>query len=86
MPAEPGYTGRYRTVVLRTGDASLRTIATALVFATGCGLEEAYVESWEVRHLGRCDAFFGSDVECCAVAAILAMFGFATEVRPEWER
>ncbi|GIV02597.1 MAG: hypothetical protein KatS3mg015_1427 [Fimbriimonadales bacterium] len=86
MPAAPGYTGRFRTVVLQTGGVSLRTTATALIFATGCGLEDAYIGSWEVGHLGRCDAFFGSQVECCAVASILSIFGLKTEVRPEWEQ
>ena len=48
--------------------------------ATGCPLEEAEMETWEVHHLGRSLVHHGARPECERVAAVIRTIGIRVTV------
>ncbi len=48
--------------------------------ATGCSLEEAEMETWEVHHLGRSVVHHGERAECDRAAAVIATIGIRVAV------
>jgi ATP-dependent Clp protease adapter protein ClpS len=50
--------------------------------ATGCGLEEAQMETWEVHFTGRSVVHHGDHAECERAAAIIATIGIRVAVEP----
>ena len=48
--------------------------------ATGCSLEEATMETWEVHHLGKSVVHHGTRAECDRAAAIIATIGIEVAV------
>lgn len=55
-------------------------VITILMIATGCNAEEAYIEAWEIDHLGRSVVHLASEEECQRVAEIIATIGIQVEV------
>ncbi|MFN8140031.1 MAG: ATP-dependent Clp protease adaptor ClpS [Fimbriimonadales bacterium] len=51
-----------------------------LQVATGCTPEEAYIETWEVDHLGKCVVHKSSQAECDRVAKVIATIGIQVSV------
>jgi ATP-dependent Clp protease adapter protein ClpS len=49
--------------------------------ATGCTLEEAELETWEVHHLGRSIVHHADEVECTRVAGVIGTIGIQVEAR-----
>lgn len=54
-----------------------------LMAATGCTIEEAAIETWEIDHLGKSVVHFGYADECRTVAAVISTIGIRVEVREE---
>jgi len=54
-----------------------------LMRATGCDLHEAYIETWEIDHLGKSVVHHAGQRECERVAGIIATIGIRVEVREE---
>ncbi len=50
-------------------------VITILMIATGCDSEEAYVEAWEIDHLGQSVVHCASQEECLRVRDIIATIG-----------
>ena len=50
--------------------------------ATGCSLEEAEMETWEVHFTGRSVVHHGDQAECERAAAIIATIGIRVAVEP----
>lgn len=48
--------------------------------ATGCSLEEAEMETWEVHHLGRSVVHYGDQAECDRAAGIISTIGIQVKV------
>ncbi len=48
--------------------------------ATGCSMDEAYIETWEIDNLGQSVVHHGSEKECEKVASIIATIGIRVEV------
>jgi ATP-dependent Clp protease adapter protein ClpS len=48
--------------------------------ATGCSLEEAEMETWEVHHLGRSVVHHGDQAECERAASVIATIGIQVKV------
>ena len=48
--------------------------------ATGCSLEEAQMETWEVHHLGRSLVHHGDREECRRVADVIQTIGIRVTV------
>lgn len=54
-----------------------------LIAATGCTIDEAAIETWEIDHLGKSVVHFGHASECEAVAAVISTIGIRVEVLEE---
>jgi len=54
-----------------------------LIVATGCNYEEAYLEAWEVDHLGRSVVHHGRECDCRRASEIIAKIGIKVEVNQE---
>ena len=48
--------------------------------ATGCALEEAELETWEVHHLGKSVVHHADKLECERVAAVIRRIGIEVAV------
>lgn len=55
-------------------------VVTVLQRATGCTLEEAEIETWEVDNLGKSVVHHGSREECERAAGIIRTIGIRVEV------
>jgi hypothetical protein len=58
-------------------------VMTVLIYATGCSAEEAYIEAWEIDHLGKSVVHHADEMDCQRVAAIIAQIGIRVEVTQE---
>lgn len=58
-------------------------VMMVLMMATNCDEHEAYIETWEVDHLGKSTVHYGSEEECFSAASIIATIGIQVEVRCE---
>src|SRR5579859_6234581 len=54
-----------------------------LIQATGCTLEEAEIETWEVDHLGQSTVHHGGQEECERAAGVIRTIGIQVEVKEE---
>lgn len=54
-----------------------------LMKATGCTRHEAYIEAWEVDHLGKSVVHHGGREECDRAAGIIRTIGIRVEVVEE---
>jgi ATP-dependent Clp protease adapter protein ClpS len=59
-------------------------VIDVLMKSTGCGVEEAYIETWEAHHFGKAAVHFGSEQECREAARIINRVGVHTYVGREW--
>jgi ATP-dependent Clp protease adapter protein ClpS len=51
-----------------------------LQIATGCSAEEAYIETWEIHHLGSSVVHSAGRSECERVASVIATIGIRVQV------
>jgi ATP-dependent Clp protease adapter protein ClpS len=58
-------------------------VTTILQRATGCTLEEAEIETWEVDNLGKSVVHHGGREECDRAAGIIRTIGIRVEVVEE---
>ena len=58
-------------------------VVEVLIRATGCTLEEAEIETWEVDQLGRSVVHHGCETECRRSAEIICQIGIRVEVSQE---
>jgi hypothetical protein len=58
-------------------------VIAILILATACHYEEAYLEAWEVDHLGRSVVHHGKETDCQRVGDIIAKIGIRVEVTQE---
>ena len=58
-------------------------VVSILQQATGCTAEEAYIEAWEIDHLGKSVVHHGSRQECERAAGIIRQIGIRVEVTEE---
>jgi ATP-dependent Clp protease adaptor protein ClpS len=58
-------------------------VISILMQATGCDAQEAYLEAWEIDHLGSCVVHYGAQQECRDAAGIIATIGIRVEVAQE---
>lgn len=58
-------------------------VITILMAATGCTIDEAVMETWEIDHLGKSVVHHGAEDECSSAAQIIAQIGIRVEVSIE---
>jgi len=51
-----------------------------LMAATGCSAQEAYIEAWEIDHLGKAVVHSSTEDDCQMAASIIAEIGIQVEV------
>lgn len=78
-------TGRWMVVIFNNEVNTFDEVVATLMEATGCDVQEAYIEAWEAHTYGQAPVHFANREECDAAAQVISRIGVATEVRPEWE-
>lgn len=79
----PGYgagEGEWVVTVFNNDHNTYEQVMTILMVATGCTSDEAYVETWEIDHLGRSIVHHGAENECRDAAEIIGTIGIRVEV------
>ena len=76
----PAHTGDHIVIVFDNPVNTWDEVIGILQKATGCSLEEAYTETWEVHHQGRSVVHHGDQAECNRAAAIIATIGIEVKV------
>ena len=82
-PSGPGTGDGYVVVVFNNDKNTYDEVMDILMRATGCTAEEAWIETWEVDHLGKSAVHHADQEECERVAAIIRTIGIQAEVRQE---
>jgi ATP-dependent Clp protease adaptor protein ClpS len=75
--------GQYIVTVYDNDYNTVEEVIVILMAATGCCMEEAEMETWEVHHLGQSVVHHGAEQECRQVAEIIGKIGIRVEVRQE---
>lgn len=76
--------GRWMVVIFNNETNSMDEVIEVLVMATGCDIQEAYIEMWEAHTYGKAPVHFSSREDCDRAAEIISLIGVKTEVTLEW--
>lgn len=72
-------------VVMYNNDHTMMDeVIEILMRATGCDMQEAYIEMWEAHTFGKCSVHFANRAECEVAAQVIQSIGIKTEVTLEW--
>lgn len=80
-PQETNY-GRWTVTVFNNETNTYEEVVAILIEATGCSVEEAVIETWEIDHLGLSVVHQARQEECETVARVIATIGIRVEVEP----
>ncbi|NLI01231.1 MAG: ATP-dependent Clp protease adaptor ClpS [Chthonomonadales bacterium] len=75
-------TGEHIVIVFDNDYNTIDEVIEILMKATGCGVQEAAMETWEIHNLGKSIVHHGSATECERAASIIRTIGIKVEVRP----
>ena len=78
-----GGAGGWIVTVYNDEDHSYKQVIDILMKATGCGLEEAQIETSEVDMLGKSVVHLAGEEECKKVAEIIGSIGLQVEATPD---
>ncbi len=70
-------------VVYNNDFNTFEEVVMILLLATGCSLEEAEIETWEVDRLGKSVVHHADKEECETVATVIRKIGIEVEVKSE---
>ena len=70
----------YMVVVYDNDTNTYDQVIGILLNATGCTLDEAHLETWEIHHLGKSVVHHGTFAECNRAAGIIRQIGIRVEV------
>jgi ATP-dependent Clp protease adapter protein ClpS len=73
-------TGEFIVIVFNNDTNTYDEVISILQKATGCSLEEAEMETWEIDHTGRAVVHHGDRTECERAASIIATIGIKVAV------
>jgi ATP-dependent Clp protease adaptor protein ClpS len=74
--------GEHIVIVFNNEVNTYNEVILILQKATGCSLEEAEMETWEIDQVGRSIVHHGEREECERAAAIIATIGIEVAVEP----
>jgi ATP-dependent Clp protease adapter protein ClpS len=77
--------GRWMVVIFNNEHNSMEEVIEVLMAATGCDIQEAYIEMWEAHTFGKASVHFAAREECDDAATIISAVGVRTEVTLEWQ-
>jgi hypothetical protein len=72
--------GSWLVIAFNNDHNTYDEVMLVLMAATGCTPDEAYIETWEIDHLGKSVVHQGDESECQGVAAVITSIGLRTEV------
>jgi ATP-dependent Clp protease adapter protein ClpS len=72
--------GEYLVIVFNNEYNTFDQVIHILQKATGCTLEEAEMETWEIHHMGKSVVHHAEKGECERVAAIITTIGIRVAV------
>ena len=78
-------TGRWMVVIYDNDHTPIDDVVEILMVSTGCGTQEALIETWEAQNYGKSAVHFANRDECEIVASMISSIGVRTQVRPEWD-
>ena len=81
----PAGTGRWMVVLYDNDITPVEDVVAIVMRSTGCGANEAFIETWEAQCFGKAPCHFAERTECEVVAAMISSIGVRTQVRREWE-
>ena len=73
----------YIVIVYDNDKNTYAEVIGILCTATGCSVNEAYIEAWEIDHIGKSVVHHGSRQECERAAAIIRQIGIRVDVAEE---
>jgi ATP-dependent Clp protease adapter protein ClpS len=73
-------TGEFIVIVFNNDHNTYDQVIRILQKATGCSLEEAEMETWEIDNTGRSVVHHGDRAECERVASIITTIGIKVAV------
>lgn len=76
----PGTGGSYIVTVYNNDHNTYDEVMMVLMAATGCDADEAYMETWEIDHLGKSVVHRACEEDCQKVADVIATIGIDVEV------
>lgn len=76
--------GRWMVVIYNNDHTAYEAVIKILMYATGCGFEEAAIETWEAHTYGKTPVHFATRDECELVAVMISSIGVRTEISHEW--
>jgi ATP-dependent Clp protease adapter protein ClpS len=80
---ETAGSGEWMVVVYNNDVNTYEEVMTILMLATSCDANEAYIETWEIDHLGQCAVHRSSQDECDRVAEVIRTIGLVAETQKE---
>lgn len=78
-----GHGDHWVVVVFNNDTNTWDEVVDILMTATGCSLDEAEMETWEVDKLGKSVVHHGKEEECQDAAEIIRSIGIRVEVASE---
>jgi hypothetical protein len=78
-----GFDSGWVVTVYNNEHNTYEEVMNILILATGCDHEEAYLETWEIDHLGCSVVHHGKEDNCRKVAEVIAKIGIRVEVSQE---
>lgn len=78
----PG-SGRWIVTVFNNDTNTYEEVMMILMKATGCDIDEAWEETWEIDNLGSSVVHHGGEEECNEAAEIIRTIGIHVEVTEE---
>jgi len=76
----PGTGGGYIVTVYNNEHNTYDEVMMILMVATECDAEEAYMETWEIDHLGKSVVHRACEKDCQSVADVIASIGIEVQV------
>lgn len=80
----PGTGGGYIVTVYNNEHNTYDEVMLILMIATQCDADEAYMETWEIDHLGKSVVHHACEEECLKAADIISSIGIEVQVSEEW--
>ena len=79
----PLETAGWIVTVYDNDENSYEQVMAILMVATGCTAEEAYMEAWEIDHIGHSVVHYAGETECREAAIVIGKIGIRVEVSEE---
>jgi ATP-dependent Clp protease adaptor protein ClpS len=76
----PGTGGGFIVTVYNNEYNTYDEVMMILMIATECDAEEAYMETWEIDHLGKSVVHRANEEDCRKVADVISTIGIQVEV------